>query len=188
LAAGFCTPRPTIVTLNPGQAELGSGSIGPIAVNLSVALKVTWAIFAIVWIVGAFTSKRSVRRQSWASRFGMIAVAILAYVSLLWAATYFGFADHRFLPDSGIYLWIGLFMTIAGVLFAIWARLTLGRKWSGIVTVKQNHELIRTGPYAGPPSHLHRPHVCGIRNSDFRRRISKHHLNGCSALSTYSQK
>ncbi len=47
-----------------------------------------------------------------------------------------------------MYLWIGLFMTIAGVMFAIWARVTLGRNWSGIVTVKQNHELIRTGPYA----------------------------------------
>jgi protein-S-isoprenylcysteine O-methyltransferase Ste14 len=49
---------------------------------------------------------------------------------------------------SPIYRWIGLFMTIAGVMFAIWARVTLGRNWSGIVTVKQNHELIRTGPYA----------------------------------------
>ena len=39
-------------------------------------------------------------------------------------------------------------MTIAGVMFAIWARVALGRNWSGTVTVKQNHELIRTGPYA----------------------------------------
>jgi protein-S-isoprenylcysteine O-methyltransferase Ste14 len=39
-------------------------------------------------------------------------------------------------------------MTIAGVAFAIWARVTLGRNWSGTVTIKQDHELIRTGPYA----------------------------------------
>ena len=32
-------------------------------------------------------------------------------------------------------------------LFAIWARNVLGRNWSGIVTLKQDHELIRTGPY-----------------------------------------
>jgi protein-S-isoprenylcysteine O-methyltransferase Ste14 len=115
---------------------------------LSVAVKITWAIFVIVWIIGAFTSKRSVRRQSWASRFGMVAIAILEYLLLFWGASYFGFAYRRFLPDSAIYLWIGLFMTIAGVMLAIWARVTLGRNWSGIVTVKQNHELIRTGPYA----------------------------------------
>ena len=38
--------------------------------------------------------------------------------------------------------------TITGVAFAIWARVTLGRNWSGMVTVKQDHELIRRGPYA----------------------------------------
>lgn len=30
---------------------------------------------------------------------------------------------------------------------AVWARVHLGRNWSGIVTVKEDHELIRTGPY-----------------------------------------
>ena len=78
----------------------------------------------------------------------MVAVALLEYWLLFWGARYFGFAYRRFLPDSEIYLWIGLLMTVAGVTFAIWARVTLGRNWSGIVTVKQNHELIRTGPYA----------------------------------------
>jgi protein-S-isoprenylcysteine O-methyltransferase Ste14 len=34
------------------------------------------------------------------------------------------------------------------VAFAIWARFYLGRNWSGTVTVKQDHKLIRTGPYA----------------------------------------
>jgi protein-S-isoprenylcysteine O-methyltransferase Ste14 len=101
-----------------------------------------------VWIIGAFTSKRNVRHQSWASRFGMVGCAIIGYFLLFGAARYFVFAERRFLPNSAIYLWIGLFMTLTGVMFAIVARAKLGRNWSGIVTVKQNHELIRTGPYA----------------------------------------
>jgi protein-S-isoprenylcysteine O-methyltransferase Ste14 len=36
---------------------------------------------------------------------------------------------------------------IAGLGFAVWARVHLGRNWSGAVTVKEGHELIRTGPY-----------------------------------------
>ena len=115
---------------------------------MSVCLKITWTIFVIVWIVGAFTSKRSVRRQSWESRLGIVALGVLEYLLLFWAASYFGFAYRRFLPDSAICLEIGLFMTIVGVTFAVWARITLGRNWSGIVTVKQNHQLIRGGPYA----------------------------------------
>ncbi|MBV8809260.1 MAG: isoprenylcysteine carboxylmethyltransferase family protein [Acidobacteriaceae bacterium] len=78
----------------------------------------------------------------------MVAIAIVEYLLLFWAASYFGFAERRFLPNSAMYLWIGLFMTIAGVTFAILARVTLGRNWSGTVTVKQDHELICNGPYA----------------------------------------
>jgi protein-S-isoprenylcysteine O-methyltransferase Ste14 len=38
-------------------------------------------------------------------------------------------------------------MTILGLLFAVWARLALGSNWSGTVTIKANHQLIRRGPY-----------------------------------------
>jgi protein-S-isoprenylcysteine O-methyltransferase Ste14 len=41
----------------------------------------------------------------------------------------------------------GMLMTLAGVLFACWARVVLGRNWSGVVQVKQDHELIERGPY-----------------------------------------
>lgn len=118
------------------------------ATNLFLFLKVTWAVFAAVWLIGAFTAKRTARRQSWPSRVGMFAIAIVEYFVLFRGAEYFGFANRRFVPNQPVYLWIGLLMTIAGVAFAIWARVTLGRNWSGTVTVKQNHELIRTGPYA----------------------------------------
>jgi protein-S-isoprenylcysteine O-methyltransferase Ste14 len=35
----------------------------------------------------------------------------------------------------------------AGVAIAFWARFHLGANWSGVVTLKQDHELIRSGPY-----------------------------------------
>lgn len=43
---------------------------------------------------------------------------------------------------------IGVLITVAGCLFAIWARITLGSNWSGRATVKASHELITKGPYA----------------------------------------
>jgi protein-S-isoprenylcysteine O-methyltransferase Ste14 len=30
---------------------------------------------------------------------------------------------------------------------AVWARLILGRNWSGVITLKEGHELIERGPY-----------------------------------------
>src|SRR5437764_5836997 len=38
-------------------------------------------------------------------------------------------------------------LTAAGLLVAVWGRLHLGRYWSGMVTLKEGHRLIRTGPY-----------------------------------------
>ena len=42
---------------------------------------------------------------------------------------------------------MGTGLLVAGLLIAVWARMTLGRNWSNVVTVKGDHELVRTGPY-----------------------------------------
>ena len=39
-------------------------------------------------------------------------------------------------------------MVAAGLSFAAWARVHLGKYWSGHVTLKPGHRLIRSGPYA----------------------------------------
>jgi protein-S-isoprenylcysteine O-methyltransferase Ste14 len=35
-----------------------------------------------------------------------------------------------------------------GLALAIWARRVLGRNWSGEITIKEDHQLVRSGPYA----------------------------------------
>jgi protein-S-isoprenylcysteine O-methyltransferase Ste14 len=60
----------------------------------------------------------------------------------------FGPLAWRFVPGSSVVDYVGLFLAVVGVAFAIWARLVLGRNGSGAVTIKRNHTLIRTGPYA----------------------------------------
>jgi protein-S-isoprenylcysteine O-methyltransferase Ste14 len=50
-------------------------------------------------------------------------------------------------PDANWVRYLGLGLTITGVLFAIWGRISLGRNWSGLVTIKEEHSLIRHGPY-----------------------------------------
>jgi protein-S-isoprenylcysteine O-methyltransferase Ste14 len=42
---------------------------------------------------------------------------------------------------------VGLVLEAAGALFAIWARRTLGRNWSGAVAIKVDQQLVRSGPY-----------------------------------------
>ena len=44
--------------------------------------------------------------------------------------------------------WGFFWFAIAGFLFCWWARLYLGRLWSGFITRKDGHQIVETGPYA----------------------------------------
>jgi protein-S-isoprenylcysteine O-methyltransferase Ste14 len=106
-----------------------------------------WMIFFVVWIVAAAATKRAVYRESRAQR--------LSYSLLLVAGLYLMFKAYRFdswlglpaLPASPAIAWVAVGLCVAGLAFSIWARLTLGRNWSGTVTLKEGHELIVRGPY-----------------------------------------
>jgi protein-S-isoprenylcysteine O-methyltransferase Ste14 len=69
---------------------------------------------------------------------------------LLWApgVPLVPWLDARFVPLTTWAFRGGAAVAVAGFLFTVWAREHLGRNWSGIVTVKQDHELVVTGPYA----------------------------------------
>ena len=105
-----------------------------------------WLIFLGVWILAAASTKRSVRRDSSTSRF-LYGVLVPLGAFLVIQPSRFGPLNVRLLPDTRVVNLCGLTITAAALGFAIWARFTLGRNWSGTVTVKAGHELIRSGPY-----------------------------------------
>lgn len=106
-----------------------------------------WIVFIVVWLVMALRTKTTQQRESVSSR--------LSYMLFVLAAFYLVFGRnitqpwlrlHLFRP-SPISNWIGVALTAAGIGLAVWARLYLGANWSGTVTVKLGHELVRSGPY-----------------------------------------
>jgi protein-S-isoprenylcysteine O-methyltransferase Ste14 len=102
----------------------------------------------IVWLIGALTAKRSVERQSLNSRL-LQSLLVIAAFFLLFSHRWPNWLPRRFLPQSEpAFLWLGLALTALGISFAIWARLWIGRNWSGTITIKEHHELVQTGPYA----------------------------------------
>ena len=105
-----------------------------------------WLAFAIVWTLAAFATKRTVRRQTSTSRIVQSSLVVFGFLLLLrpWILPAL---DIRVIPDSPPINFCGIVLTAAGIALAIWARLVIGTNWSGSVTVKRNHQLIRTGPY-----------------------------------------
>jgi len=53
----------------------------------------------------------------------------------------------RFVPEGPVLPAIGTVLLALGLGFSVWARRHLGRNWSQQVVVKEDHTLVRTGPY-----------------------------------------
>ena len=57
------------------------------------------------------------------------------------------FLQRDIFPPQPWMGWLGIAITVLGFALTLWARSILGSNWSGTVTIKVDHELIRTGPY-----------------------------------------
>ena len=104
-------------------------------------LGIEWLAFAIVWAVGAAMTKRAVRRESISSRIVHGVLFALGFF-LLFRDWPWAWLNVRFLPSMEIISACAAIITGMGLAFAIWARLRLGRNWSGAVTIKRDHRLI----------------------------------------------
>jgi protein-S-isoprenylcysteine O-methyltransferase Ste14 len=107
-----------------------------------------WVFVGLVWLVGAFFSKPVERKEPLSSRLLQLGWAILAALLLSLRNFPWGPLGVRVIPRSMLLGYLGLALTWGGIAFAIWARFYIGRNWSGRVTIKKDHELIRSGPYA----------------------------------------
>jgi protein-S-isoprenylcysteine O-methyltransferase Ste14 len=107
-----------------------------------------WVAWALYWLVSALGNKRTRRRESLASRLGYALPLVLGGALIGWrhvpGADVLGM---RLWPHAPLPYLIGLVMLVAGLAFSVWARVHLGANWSGAVTLKEGHELIRSGPY-----------------------------------------
>ena len=107
-----------------------------------------WAIAALVWVISAFAVKRTQKRQSSGTQLTHVLLLVLAFVLLFDGRLNIGPLNRRFVPYSDLLQYSGVLLTFSGVAFAIWARFLIGRNWSASVSVKHDHQLIRSGPYA----------------------------------------
>jgi protein-S-isoprenylcysteine O-methyltransferase Ste14 len=107
-----------------------------------------WLLVGIYWLVAALWAKPAARRERLLTRGVHLAIMTLACVLLFSNSARVGVLGACLLPEFAGIGWAGLCLTVAGCAFAVWARTWLGRNWSATVTRKQDHELVRSGPFA----------------------------------------
>jgi protein-S-isoprenylcysteine O-methyltransferase Ste14 len=107
-----------------------------------------WLGMFIVWFLAGFSLKQtSSSRAEGSSRIA---------VYIVWAGWWMLFThglgkdplSRKVFEPSIAVSYAGLVITAVGLVFAILARLYIGRNWSALIQVKEGHQLIRSGPYA----------------------------------------
>ena len=107
-----------------------------------------WVVFCAYWAVGALKTRRTVSQESFVSRSRFLLLEIFGYGLLFSNIAGIGLLGHRVFHQTYAVAVTGVALTWIGIAIALWARWHLGQYWSARITLKEDHRLIRTGPYA----------------------------------------
>jgi protein-S-isoprenylcysteine O-methyltransferase Ste14 len=117
-----------------------------------------WVALVIYRIATASRATSVKTREATGIRIAIIANQIIAF-TLLFASTVEILPPGRhFVPDRPTIKIAGIMMIWAGTGLVFWAQRHLGKFWSARITIRADHQLIRTGPYA----HVRHPIYSGL--------------------------
>jgi protein-S-isoprenylcysteine O-methyltransferase Ste14 len=100
-----------------------------------------WAVFWLYWLVAAFSMKRG--RLAWSRELRIRAVIGVLAILLLRVGAF----QNNGLHSDPWLAGLGLVLFAAGLGFAIWARVRIGRNWGTPMSQKNDPELVTSGPY-----------------------------------------
>jgi len=121
-----------------------------------VVCNILWAVWYSTWLAAVVFSARTTAQMGADASSVYRMISGVGSIGLFWppgdGRPVFGVAAlGRFIgrmwlePDDVAWTLVGL--TVAGFAFCWWARLHLGRLWSGFTTIKEGHHIVDTGPY-----------------------------------------
>jgi len=121
-------------------------------------VEVPWIVFVLYWIVSAIRTRDTLQTESFASRYAILLIEAAGFVLLFRHSAGIGFLGNRVMHRTLASAIVGSILTWMGIGLAIWARYHLAEYWSARITFKEDHQLIRTGPY----TRLRHPIYSGI--------------------------
>ena len=106
-----------------------------------------WAAWLLYWLISAASARKNEISEARRSRLLHLAFIAIAFALLFSDRLDVAPFQYPLRAGSRFFGPLGDIVTAGGLGFAVWARLHLGRYWSGRITLKEGHRLIRTGPY-----------------------------------------
>ena len=133
-----------------------------------------WAIWALFWLAMSVFSKRNRRRETPLQRLEHIIPAVIGFMLLFNDGLRWPLLARVIFPDVPVLMLFCVIITAFGLLFSVWARLALGSNWSGSVTIKADHQLIRRGPYRS----IRHPIYTGMLTALLATAVTQQQLSG----------
>jgi len=140
-------------------------------------ISVCWLVFVVIWGIAAVSTKRTVYRETRSQRLRYWVLLVIAYFLLLYGGRLPFPLNLRIVPHVAPTAWAAAVLCFIGLAFALWARVALGRNWSGVVTLKEGHELVEHGPYR----FVRHPIYTGILTMFFATALALGRLAGFAA-------
>jgi len=113
-------------------------------VNARIVVLVPWLVFVVFWGLSARNVKKTKIRLTPQWRWFAARIVVIALLLVCWRSGAFRTSP---LPRNSATDVVGIALCVIGVSFAIWARWHLGTNWSATPSLKEEHELVTTGPY-----------------------------------------
>jgi protein-S-isoprenylcysteine O-methyltransferase Ste14 len=109
-------------------------------------LAALWIAFIVVWLVSAINTKRTARTNMRSTLARISALLVILGLLRIRPVRHF-FADIAAAIWSPALASIGIALVALGIGLAIWTRVYLGRNWGMPMSLKEDAELITSGPY-----------------------------------------
>ncbi|HEY2709202.1 MAG TPA: isoprenylcysteine carboxylmethyltransferase family protein [Caulobacteraceae bacterium] len=125
------------------------------------AAYVLWLVFLVTWYIAALWTSRTAVRAPFRTRLAYYAGFVLGFELLFQPPAGAALYGRPILtvgaawPASGTMLWSDsapvawalLGVEAAAFGFAWWARVHMGRLWSGMMSLREDHRVVDTGPF-----------------------------------------
>ncbi|NID14037.1 methyltransferase family protein [Luteibacter yeojuensis] len=116
---------------------------------LKLGISACWYVLLAWWLWSARGNKTVARGEPWMTRLLLYWLPLALAFVLLGPGEWYGrnWLREGIVPHTAPVFAVALLIVAAGVALACWSRYLLGRNWSSVVQIKQDHELIEAGPY-----------------------------------------
>ena len=106
-----------------------------------------WWAWSGYWLYSARAVKKTKSSEKLWERLSHLLPLGFCFLMLFSKGWNFLFLNENFWNEADWISYLGNGLNLMGLLFSVWARVHLGKNWSAIVTLKEDHKLITSGPY-----------------------------------------